>query len=363
VKMASVFSEAWRNLVSGTSRALWFALALAIFGGGLGIADVATTGALISQANDYKASGAAITTLVAQGRIDGRKCALLSDIPGVTASGAMRSANNVKLLALPASPVPTKEVTAGFPQLLGFSLNTASPGIFISQEVAEDFDITPATIQPGTKIDTDQGPAAVAGVFDYPADGRRPGLGYALLVPATSDAAFDECWIASWPQSAEVRTLIRLSLTPDEAGSTNEQPLVTQLNSRNGASFDGSLRFEERITRLGGPASLLGGAILGYLFVRVRRLEFAAARHSGITFIDQATQIGVECSLVAVTAWTLCNPAITYATAVSTGPVSPAMLVIGLKPLLVTTIAFVSGACIGSACVREKHLFKYFKNR
>ena len=163
----------------------------------------------------------------------------------------------------------------------------------------------------------------MAGVFDYPADGRRPGLGYSLLVPATSDAAFDECWIASWPQSAEVRTLIRLSLTPEDAGPTTEQPLVTQLNSRNGASFDGSLRFEERITRFGGPASLLGGAILGCLFVRVRRLEFAAARHSGITFIDQATQIGVECIIVTVTAWTLCIPVITYGTAVSAGSLAP----------------------------------------
>ena len=110
MKPAAVFSEAWRNLLSGASRAVWFILALTIFGAGLwGIADVSATGALISKANAYKASGAAITTFVAQGQIDGRQCAQLSEVPGVTAAGAMRSVDNVKLLALPGSPFRRKK--------------------------------------------------------------------------------------------------------------------------------------------------------------------------------------------------------------------------------------------------------------
>lgn len=362
MKLSSILTEAWRNLATGASRGLWFAFALALAGGGLATAEATVTQTLITEAENYRASGAAITTLVAPGRIDGRTCDGFSGIPGVTAAGAMRTTTNLKLSALPSSPVPAKEVTAGFPSLLGASPGTTNPGIFLSREVAEQFGLTPERDSLSTPLNTDQGDAAIAGVFEYPADGRRPGLGYSVLVPAAAQQPYDECWVATWPQSREIRSLIRLSLNPDSSGTTQEQPIVAQLNSRNGATFDGALQFAERITRFSAPAGLLIGAALGGAFTRLRRLELAAARHIGVSRAALTTQAAAESLVIAVAAGTLCLPVLCWVAA-ATGWIDPQLLAIGLKPVLTTTAAFVVAAGVGTSLISEKQLFNYFKNR
>ena len=236
---------------------------------------------------------------------------------------------------------------------------SSSTGAFISREVADEFGIHEGKVRPET-IDTDQGQAEVAGIYDYPADGRRPGLGYALLLPDSTEAAFDECWVASWPQTAEIRTLIRSASDTNGTGSTTEQPIVAQLNTRNGTFFDGPEQFNERITRLAGPVALFGGAVLGYLFVRLRRLELAAARHSGVRPVDQAAQLGIEATLATAAVWILSIPAIAYATR---GSADYALIIIGLKPLLIAGITFITSASLSSFGTKEMHLYKYFKSR
>lgn len=363
MRLLAVFSEAWRNVASGASGAAWFALVLFLVGGGLGVADTLTASALISQANVYRASGGAITTLVAPGRIDGKKCAIFADVPGVTAAGALRSADDVQLLALPKSPLPVKEVTAGFPQLLVQGAGVIQSGVLIPKDLAASFNITGSGSDKISTIATNQGSATVAATYDYPSDGRRPGLGYALIIPTPSEVAFDECWVESWPQSTEIRTLIRSVLLPETSASSTEQPHVAQLNSRNGTSFDGHNRFEERITRFGSPVALVGGAVLGFLFIRIRRLELTAARHSGVTFSDQAIQVSTESVLTVLTAILLCFPVISYAIANSPGGYDLAVVSIGFRPILVASTSFIAAALISTAATKEKYLFQYFKNR
>ncbi|MBB6406684.1 hypothetical protein [Arthrobacter sp. AZCC_0090] len=360
---AETFSEAWRNIMSGASRAVWFAFALAFLGSGLGIADIAATQSLISQANSYKGSGANVTTFVAAGAIDGEKCEQLAGLPGVTAAGALRSAPDAKFLALPGSTVPAKEVTSGFLRFFGAQASAEVDGIVVSNDVAEALDINSPALEPKQRIETEQGTAVVRGVYDYPADGRRAGFAYGILVPVPAISAFDECWVSSWPQHPELRTLIRLSMIPAEDEPNTDPPVVGQLNTRNGLNFDGAAQFDQRITRLGAMAALAVGVVLGYLSVRARRLELASAKHSGVTTVGQTVQIAIECGVIGLMSWILAIPLILYASGTVGGQDLLTIRVLGIKPPLMAAMAFMIGATAAVGMTRERHLFRYFKNR
>ena len=363
MNIAEVFSEAWRNITSGASRAVWFALALAIPASGLGLADIIATQSLISAANSYKESGADVITLVAAGAIDGEKCERLSELPGVAAAGALRAAPDTPLLALPGSPVPTKEITNGLPSVLGAQVH-GEGGMVVSDELGKELNVGPLAVDRNQGIATAHGTAKVDGTYDYPADGRRAGFAYGLLSPVPAGGgAFDECWVRSWPPSPEMRMLIRLSLIPGAGEPNADPPVVSQLNTRKGTEFDGAARFEQRVTRFGAMAALAVGMVLGYFSVRSRRLELASAKHSGVTAGTQGLQIGIEHAVVALMAWILAMPMIIYAARSAGLPDLPVMVVLGTKPVLVAAPAFIIGAIAGAATIREKQLFRYFSNR
>jgi hypothetical protein len=239
---------------------------------------------------------------------------------------------------------------------------TSDKGVVVSLEVAGQLDLASgAGVQPTLR--TTQGEAEIAGVYEYPADGRRPGFGYGMLLPVPPTEPFDECWIKAWPQSIEVRTLIRLAMLPVDEAANTEQPIVSQLNTRNGVTFNGHAEFEKRVTRFGGLAALAAGTILGFISVRIRRLEFASARHSGVTGTSQAGQVVIESTVTAVISLALAT-SVTLFMSHSALPAEAASLAwLGLRPPLIGTVSFVVGACAGVATTKEKHLFRYFKNR
>ncbi|MCT9870477.1 hypothetical protein [Paenarthrobacter aurescens] len=355
----AVLSEAWRNIVTGASRGVWFAVALAVVGTGFGAAEVASASSLVAQAEAFQGAGANITTLVAAGAIDGRSCEQLKDLPGVSAAGALRSSGEMRILTLPGSTVPAREVTTGFLPVLG-AQQTSGSGLVVSTEVAEQFGLTALGAGSRPALLTTLGDAAVAGIYDYPADGRRPGFGYGVLQPVPPTGLFDECWVRAWPQSQEIRTLIRLSMVPVDETAVMEPPLVSQLNTRHGLTFNGPAVFEERISRFGAMAAFAVSVALGFISVRSRRLELASARHSGVPALSQALQMVVESTVIAATSLVL---AVSAVLSMAHSADSAALALLGIKPPVVAAAAFVVGACSGVFFTKEKHLFQYFKNR
>lgn len=72
--LASVISEAWRNVCVGTTRALTFALALATGLGVLAWADVGSAAASVEKVHAYVSAGASTYTIVSESNIHGTRC-------------------------------------------------------------------------------------------------------------------------------------------------------------------------------------------------------------------------------------------------------------------------------------------------
>ena len=66
-------------------------------------------------------------------------------------------------------------------RMIAGSAKSDVSGVWVSTDVSKDFGLTK-----GSVMQTEQGTMSVAGVFDWPNDGRDTRFAYALLVPARS---------------------------------------------------------------------------------------------------------------------------------------------------------------------------------
>ncbi len=358
MRPAALAREALRNILTGTARVAVFGLALALASTGLALADLVSVRALEQQARVFQNAGASIITLVAPGRIDGRVCESLATLEGVRAAGAIRdSAQQVRALALPGAPLQTKDVTVGFPALLTRGGATGA-GVVLVRDAANQLGV--AT---GGLLHTSSGAARVAGVFDYPDDGRRTGLGYAALLPTVDTKPFDECWVDAWPAVPALPALIMTTVTPSTGARDEEAPALGQLNTRLGAALDGPTLFAARITS-GVPLVAIGvGLALGFLSIRLRRMQLASALHCRVRRNDLHLQVLLETG-----AWIL--PAVAVGLAV--GGIAVALgdpadhltnAVLALRVPAAAAAAALAGATLALATTREQHLFRYFKDR
>ena len=192
MRISAILSEAWRNVASGTTRAGIFATVLTMLGLGLALADTTTLLGLEQQAVAYQNAGAATYILSADAGISGQACEQLTTIRGITASGALRTAQNrLSLAAIPGTSIPLLEVTPHFSALLTIDATddphqTNTGGLLLSQDVG---DTTGGA--KGSTLRTSSGSnAKVAGVYAYPKDGRLQALSYAALAPVTADGTF-----------------------------------------------------------------------------------------------------------------------------------------------------------------------------
>lgn len=357
MRLRSILIEAFRNILSGTTRAAVFALTLILIGGGLIGADIGETRSLIAEAERYQAVGASTVTLEAPGRVDGHRCELLNRLPGVQGAGAMRASTSpLSLAALPQAPVARFEVTQSFPAVLATSEASGS-GILVSEEVS-------AAVQrfTGDRLPLGAGHARIQGVFAYPSDGRRPGMGWAALLPTDARQLFDECWVRQWPEDPMLRSQLMQVVAPG-AASAAEQPLVDQLNATLGVGFTGGERFEKRFLQHVPLTLLVLAFLLGALSVRLRRLELASNLHAGARRRDVQGQIVMETA-----AWSL--PAATAAFAVALFLAAPvgagdrlALIVEGGRGATAIVVGCMAGAWMMSARIRQRHFFAYFKDR
>lgn len=354
---AAICREAWRDVVTGTSRTMLFALLLASLVLGLGAADLVTVRALTAAAERYQAAGASIITLDAPGRIDPTACEMLASVPGVRAAGAVRAGTEpLTAAALPSSTIPVMNVTPGLPEVLRAQLHGS--GMVLSGQVA-----TSLALSAGDDLRTSEATVPVAGVYDYPEDGRRAGLGFAALLPTTDSAAFDQCWVDIWPTSPQTPVLLQMTLLPSDGTETEQLPVLAQLNSTLGTTFDGGVRLDARATRFA-PWLVLGlGGGLGYLSVRVRRTSLASALHAGTSRNDLGAVVALE-----VISWIL-PPALIAASVMVIGANlgsdhdTTSTLVLGSRVVIAGLLGPLLGSTLAFAQTRERHLFRYFKDR
>ncbi|RLP83795.1 hypothetical protein D9V34_03010 [Mycetocola lacteus] len=362
LRPGALLGEILRDVCSGTSRALLFTLLCATLLIGLCLAEISTVSRVVNDADSYRRSGASILMFQAPGQIDATRCEALSALPNVNQAGAVReNPVGVKPTALPGHSIPQRDASEGFIRLITAAGSTpaavSGAGVVISDQVAAALGR-----RGGDTIMTGAGTIPVRAVFPYPDDGRKPGLGYTVLSPVPLDRrAFDECWIEAWPQTEEVATQLRSTLLGE--GDAQTRPQLSQLNSRRGQIFPGAEAFGGRLTIAAAPAGAFAGLVIGLVMVRIRRLELASARHSGVSPGAQ-TLILLGEALVPVAVAVLIALTATLVQTGLPGTLDPAALRgLAVRICVVFVPAVVLGVIAGALTTRERQLFRYFKTR
>lgn len=355
MRASAVISEAWRNLRSGTSRALLLSTLLVAVTVLLGVADIVTVRSLQEKAGQYLGSGAAIRTVSIEALVDPLSCGALGDVSTVRATGALAGATPITTTALPRAPLPAFSVTPSFAAVLGLDPAQAS-GVWISETLAQTLHA-----DLGTNLDTARGPLTISGIFAWPDDGRDSRLASAVLVPDVTQERFDECWAAVWPTSEETDDLLRFAAAP--GAPADSAVTVGQVNRNFGTSFEGHTEYLDRSTRHILPVGTVAGFFIAVTSVRLRRLEHAGALHAGqsraasaaVCFLETLVWSGVGALVAAVTLL------LTARSMSVDGGLVPATT--GLRAVCAAAASALLGSAASIALVRESHLFRYFKDR
>ena len=169
MRLGSVLSEALRNIGSGVSRAFAMFLAVLLSGTLLGGYEAMTVIDLELQAVQRINAYADVNAIVG-GTVDGTACDRLSDAgDGMTGTlaGAMRAGKQVVPLATPGKDISSYDVTPGMIRLIAGNAKADVSGVWVPRDVAKDFGLAV-----GSALQTREGTTRVAGVFDWPNDGR-----------------------------------------------------------------------------------------------------------------------------------------------------------------------------------------------
>lgn len=355
MRSKAIIREAWRNVTSGTARAVVLTLLLACVMATALAAELDTVASLEREAEEFRASGASILTITAPGRVDGARCDRLGDLPGVRAAGAItiEGGSSVSMVALPGAPLQMATVSAAFPRVIGATGDDGT-GLLVPADVTAQLGW-----EVGDDLPTVAGTARLAGTYAYPNDGRREGYGYLAMEVLPGEDVFDECWVDSWPMVAGLNGLLHTTLRPGDG--TGEAPQVRQLNPSKGIEFSGDRRYRERITRLTGiPVGVLA-LVVAFVSIRARRIELATALHDGMRRRDLWLIVLIEWGCWALPAALMVAAAGIAAFERHGGPAVGAAL--GAR---VTTLG-AAGSLVGVAAAllttRERDLFSYSKDR
>lgn len=376
--LRGVFSEAGRNLASGASRAALFAMTLTLLLALACAADLTVMRSLSQQVEQYVRSGGSTYVLSAPGHVNGAACDALSGTGGVQAAGALRLTDRkVTFSVLPSTGVPLTEISKGaetvFLSGASFTIRAApvddgavtdraadDGAVLLSREAAQSMGVSRGS---QTAL-LGGGSVRVNGVFDYPDDGRQSGFSYSVLAIVPSSGSFDQCWVRTWPVPDDIESLMMTVVSGDIAPDSQQQPSVSQLNATMGASLDSRGMFSSRITRFMPFVMLAVGLALGLVASTSRRLELASALHCGVPKSALVSQMLVEAAAWACCALILCGCVLTIAVpmmfpAADRMAVWVAMLRSGIAAAFGVTL----GVGAGTAMIRERQLFAFFKSR
>jgi len=356
MRASSVISEAWRNLVTGTSRPLLVALLAATVFAGLAATDVRTIVGLSVRATEFRESGAAVHVLSAPAAISGQRCDALGALPGVLGAGAIRRADTQAIfLTAPASGITTVEATVGLAGVLGIAEVTGT-GVWLSDAAAEALGAGP-----GTTLPTSLGPVAVAAQYTYAPDASDRSLAFSAVAPVPSTGEFDSCWVLVWPPSPVIEVLMRGTYAGDPAEQSDAT--LFQLNTRLGAAFDAPAMFDGRATSRAPIVAAVFGLLFGVGTIRARRLEFASALHAQVPKLALITQVWLELFSLMLAAVVITLPLTCFlATQGNPDPFWPAWSA-GLRVVVAGTLSTLLGGLLTAAMTSEKRLFRYFKDR
>ncbi len=353
MRLAASLSEAWRNVISGTTSALLFALAFVIMVGGVAANDVLSVVRGIRSADMFLSSGAAITVVSGPSAVDGAACEALNSSDGIRAAGAVRrTKETVKILAMPSSNLPLFEATPSLTAILSASAN-GDAGVWLPEQLART-----VGAQQGVMLVTATGETPVAGTYLYPEDGRKRDLAYAVISPVPPQGLFDECWVLIWPQGSDAEGLITMAVADPDADIK-----YSQLNTTLGTEFEREALLSGRPTALTVWIVPGIGFALGYISSRRRRLEIASNLHAGIPKSNQILQIGMETSVWAVAGVIVASPVLAYLAWLGNPGETVVPWVIGMREVLAGGFTAILGGILGAMQAREKHLFSYFKQR
>jgi hypothetical protein len=347
--------EAWRNLTSGTTRAVLWAFVLAAVLGLLGWADAGQVAGVVHESVAYIQGGGSTWILEAPGRIDGATCDRLGAATSVHGSGALRQRPQVlRLISLPSAPLQEYDATPGWAALLGAP---AASGVLLPNPIAAQLGVAA-----GDQVATADGDTPLGGTYAYPEDGRRTGLGYAAVTPVPAMGAFDECWIRVWPVDLATIGLVRMALIAGAEGPDQPSPKLSQLNSSLASEFAAAERFRDRPTRLAPLVALGAGLLVGFGSLLTRRLELASALHCGVGRGPLLWQVAQEGAAWIFGAAILAAPAVVL-TAYGAAADTARIAVLGLRSVLAGACGALLGVLASVMWIRERHLFALFKNR
>lgn len=355
MRAASVISEAWRNASSGTTRAAVLAVVMMLSIGSLAVSDARAVVSVVRAAAEFRAAGAAIQILDAPGHIDAARCQKLGEVDGILAAGATRAAARTHFVTLPDNDVASFDVTPGLAGVLG--VQTEDPGgVWLSSDLATDLGA-----HSKEKLMTGLGLEVVSGTYAFPEDGRDRILAYAQLAPVPAEGVFDACWVEVWPTSTAASALLRTALVP--LSDSGVVPKQRQLNSTLGASFNASNLLANRATRQVPVAIMIAGLALGYVSVRLRRLELASALHARVGRAALLWQIILETGFWATAGTALLAPALWWSSQSGITADGQAVWFGALRHVATGWWSILAGASCACLLARERHLFRYFKQR
>jgi hypothetical protein len=281
MKLASSLSEAARNVISGASRALLFALALSAGLIVLAEFELTTVSSLVSRTDAFVAAGGSTFVLVAEGSVDPHRCEDLVRTGQVDAAGALRAGPALRFAGLPSNPVASYEVTAGLMALVAPTHRSAE--VLYSAGLADTVQLGLPQPYVGRVAD---------GVYSWPEDGRQPALQYAALTAVPPRGAFDACWARASDPSVDLSVLLRSVLI--RAPGDSSEVSVDRLNARLGQGLDTKAEFGSRPSRISGALAAVFAALLAAAALRLRALELATASSVGVPRVSLLAQHLIE---------------------------------------------------------------------
>ena len=356
--MREIAFEAAANVRTGVTRAVWLMIVLTLGCTGFATLDATSIARLIDEARTYQRIGASIWIVRQEGGVSGAACDALGRLPGVRAAGALhQEKTGLVLPQIGDNPLTWFVSSPGFAQMLPGTTGQVAAGPLVSNEVAALLGVWV-----GDPVIVSGQPVQVGGIYEYPPDGRPPGMGYAAITPTRGSEVFDECWLDLFPADRATRELL-FTTVRFGAGSDQDPPRLRQHNSTLGEVVDFAGAFYIRPTRWAWFGAAALGFALGITSVWRRRLEHAEALHLG------QSKAALTCQTVFETAaWVLpacCASLSMTAVAVATLSKSGGLetMAYGAVAPVAGAVTSVLGATLGAASTSEKRLYTLFKAR
>lgn len=346
---------AWRNFRCGHANPILVLTTTFLAFSFLGAIEILQVSSMLHTVDTYQESASNVLMVSTDRGVDGKACDRLSGVGNVQASGGIRERPSVVLRQGAEVAIPAFDVSPGFADLVrGRHLDGS--GVLVHDQLAFELGLAA-----GSRLNGTEGPVWVAGMFDWPGDGRDARLGYSILIPTSDSGPFDECWLRAWPVCADLAGLLRSSVIV--RSSSPDAVQTRQVNSSHGRVLDMSRVYQERASRFAALGAAVYGLSVGYVWARRRRVEFADGLSMGQARGSLMLQVTVELLLVGLPSVVLCAATLGAITRVGGQSFSWSVWRLAMVCPLVGVPAIWLGAAVGIATIRRRSLYRYFKGR